>query len=87
MTDHPGSESNNSAREMAKLGRGEATRLLANVGRGRVVFTRGALPAIRPANHLVDAAQGDRAHPADRQRVYRRASLNCFRVTVAYQAA
>ncbi|OBI67427.1 pyridoxamine 5'-phosphate oxidase family protein [Mycobacterium sp. E796] len=32
----------------------EAIRLLATVEYGRVVFTLGALPAIRPVNHLVD---------------------------------
>lgn len=32
----------------------EALRLLAAVDYGRVVFTFGALPAIRPVNHLVD---------------------------------
>lgn len=29
-------------------------RLLASIGHGRVVFTRQALPAIRPVNHLID---------------------------------
>lgn len=33
--------------------RDEAMRLLASVDHGRVVFTRAALPAIRPVNHLV----------------------------------
>jgi len=32
-------------------------RLLASVAYGRVVFTRGALPAIRPVNHLVDGGR------------------------------
>ena len=32
----------------------EAVRLLAGVDYGRVVFTLGALPAIRPVNHLLD---------------------------------
>ncbi|MFF4604795.1 pyridoxamine 5'-phosphate oxidase family protein [Streptomyces sp. NPDC001339] len=32
----------------------EALRLLAGVPMGRVVFTRHALPAIRPVNHIVD---------------------------------
>lgn len=29
-------------------------RLLASIDHGRVVFTRNALPAIRPVNHLID---------------------------------
>jgi len=41
-------------REVVELDRAEALRLLASVGHGRVVFTRDALPAIRPVNHLVD---------------------------------
>ena len=46
-----------STREAAgvvELDRAEAMRLLASVGYGRVVFSQGALPAIRPVNHLVD---------------------------------
>jgi Pyridoxamine 5'-phosphate oxidase len=35
----------------------EAIRLLASVEYGRVVFTFGALPAIRPVNHLLDEAR------------------------------
>jgi len=37
-----------------RLSEAEATRLLASVGYGRVVFTLNALPAIRPVNHLLD---------------------------------
>jgi hypothetical protein len=44
-------------REVVKLDRAEAMRLLASVGYGRVVFTQDALPAIRPVNHLVDEGQ------------------------------
>ncbi|BBX75711.1 pyridoxamine 5'-phosphate oxidase family protein [Mycobacterium shinjukuense] len=40
-------------REVVELDRDEAMRLLASVDHGRVVFTRDALPAIRPVNHLV----------------------------------
>jgi pyridoxamine 5'-phosphate oxidase-like protein len=36
------------------LSRAESLRLLGAVGLGRVVFTEHALPAIRPANHLID---------------------------------
>lgn len=51
----PGSRraSPQSAREVVELDRDEAIRLLASVDHGRVVFTRAALPAIRPVNHLV----------------------------------
>jgi hypothetical protein len=49
---------NGSARgglEMTPLGRAEALALLGSVGFGRIVFTRNALPAIRPVNHaLID---------------------------------
>jgi nitroimidazol reductase NimA-like FMN-containing flavoprotein (pyridoxamine 5'-phosphate oxidase superfamily) len=37
-----------------KLDEVKAMRLLATAAYGRVVFTRNALPAIRPVNHLVD---------------------------------
>nr|WP_255359473.1 MULTISPECIES: pyridoxamine 5'-phosphate oxidase family protein [Nocardia] len=36
------------------LDRAEAMRLLAGIDYGRVVFTRDALPAIRPVNHFVE---------------------------------
>ncbi|WP_327138767.1 pyridoxamine 5'-phosphate oxidase family protein [Nocardia sp. NBC_01327] len=42
------------ARIAIDLQRAEALRLLASVSYGRVVFTRDALPAVRPVNHLVD---------------------------------
>ncbi|AYF77718.1 pyridoxamine 5'-phosphate oxidase family protein [Nocardia yunnanensis] len=42
------------ARIMVNLSRTESLRLLASRPFGRVVFTRDALPAIRPVNHLVD---------------------------------
>lgn len=42
------------ARGVVDLSRPEALRLLASVPFGRVVFTRDAMPAIRPVNHLVD---------------------------------
>ncbi|HLS78383.1 MAG TPA: pyridoxamine 5'-phosphate oxidase family protein [Nocardia sp.] len=41
-------------RRTVELGRAEAMRLLASVPFGRIVFTRNALPAVRPVNHLVD---------------------------------
>ncbi|MGK8524867.1 pyridoxamine 5'-phosphate oxidase family protein [Nocardia asteroides] len=39
---------------LVELDREEAMRLLASAAYGRVVFTRDALPAIRPVNHYVD---------------------------------
>ncbi|MFJ2668181.1 pyridoxamine 5'-phosphate oxidase family protein [Nocardia fluminea] len=42
---------------VAELGAAEAMRLLAGTDFGRIVFTRDALPAIRPVNHLVDAGR------------------------------
>ncbi len=39
-------------RQVIDLDRAEAMRLLASYG--RVVFTRRALPTIRPVNHLID---------------------------------
>ncbi|WP_030736840.1 pyridoxamine 5'-phosphate oxidase family protein [Streptomyces sp. NRRL S-31] len=36
------------------LGRAEALRLLGSVSLGRVVFTRQALPTVRPVHHVLD---------------------------------
>ncbi|MEU1205218.1 pyridoxamine 5'-phosphate oxidase family protein [Nocardia sp. NPDC005825] len=44
-------------RATVAMGREEALRLLASVPIGRVVFTRDALPAVRPVNHLVDEGE------------------------------
>ncbi|MGA4837611.1 pyridoxamine 5'-phosphate oxidase family protein [Streptomyces sp. G45] len=41
-------------RRSVELDSGEALRLLGTVSLGRVVFTRHALPMIRPVNHLLD---------------------------------
>jgi hypothetical protein len=41
-------------RRMVELSRADALQLLASVPIGRIVFTRHALPAIRPVNHIVD---------------------------------
>jgi nitroimidazol reductase NimA-like FMN-containing flavoprotein (pyridoxamine 5'-phosphate oxidase superfamily) len=41
------------ARQLVELTRAESLRLLAGVSFGRIVFTRHALPAIRPINHVV----------------------------------
>jgi hypothetical protein len=40
-------------RRLVELDRAEALRLLGSVPLGRVVFIQGALPAIRPVNHLL----------------------------------
>jgi hypothetical protein len=52
--DIPAGTSASPPREVAEIDRAEAMRLLASVSYGRVVFTRDALPAIRPVNHLID---------------------------------
>ncbi|MFD9354428.1 pyridoxamine 5'-phosphate oxidase family protein [Streptomyces sp. NPDC060031] len=44
-----------SGRLMEELGADEALRLLGTVELGRIVFTRHALPAVRPVNHRLDA--------------------------------
>ncbi|MFJ9365810.1 pyridoxamine 5'-phosphate oxidase family protein [Nocardia sp. NPDC101769] len=44
-------------RATVSLGRAEALRLLGSVPFGRVIFTRDALPAVRPVNHLVDEGE------------------------------
>ncbi|WP_406164735.1 pyridoxamine 5'-phosphate oxidase family protein [Streptomyces sp. NBC_00996] len=41
-------------RRSIELDSGEALRLLGSVSVGRVVFTRHALPTIRPVNHILD---------------------------------
>lgn len=41
-------------RRMVELSRSDALALLASVSFGRVAFSRRALPAIRPVNHLMD---------------------------------
>ena len=51
------------ARSMVELSREEALDLLGSVNMGRIVFTRDALPAIRPVNHaLVDGHLVIRTH-------------------------
>ncbi|WP_371591326.1 pyridoxamine 5'-phosphate oxidase family protein [Streptomyces sp. NBC_00513] len=42
-------------RQWEELGVDEALQLLGTVELGRIVFTRHALPAVRPVNHLLDA--------------------------------
>ncbi|MFE2247034.1 pyridoxamine 5'-phosphate oxidase family protein [Streptomyces lavendulae] len=42
-------------RQMEELTADEALRLLGTAELGRIVFTRHALPAVRPVNHVLDA--------------------------------
>lgn len=42
-------------RRLTELDCGQAMRLLGSVNLGRIVFTRHAMPAIRPVNHVLDA--------------------------------
>jgi hypothetical protein len=46
---------NISPRRIGAVNRGEALSLLASVSLGRVVFTENAMPAVRPASHLVES--------------------------------
>ncbi|KOU58141.1 pyridoxamine 5'-phosphate oxidase [Streptomyces sp. MMG1533] len=41
-------------RRRVELDSGEALRLLGSVSLGRIVFTRHALPTVRPVNHVLD---------------------------------
>ncbi|GGY87339.1 pyridoxamine 5'-phosphate oxidase family protein [Streptomyces nitrosporeus] len=41
-------------RRTAPIDRAEALRLLGTVSLGRIVFTRNALPAVRPVNHFME---------------------------------
>lgn len=52
MTNTPAPD--NGAGAVVELDRREAMRLLGSVSYGRIVFTRDALPAIRPVNHIID---------------------------------
>jgi hypothetical protein len=45
----------NNPRKASAVTRGEAMSLLAGVALGRIVFTQNAMPAIRPASHLVES--------------------------------
>lgn len=42
-------------RQSIELASAEALRLLGSVSLGRIVFTRHALPTVRPVNHVLDA--------------------------------
>jgi hypothetical protein len=49
--------SDETGRLMKPMTRDEALRRLGSVPLGRIVFTRHAMPVIRPANHLIDEGQ------------------------------
>lgn len=72
-------------RATVEIPRAEALRLLASVTYGRIVFTRDALPAVRPVNHLVDDGEiiVVRTHLTSRLTSTVRAQTN---VVVAYEA-
>lgn len=64
-----------------------ALRLLGSVSLGRVVFTRDALPTIRPVNHVLDG--GDiviRTHEGAALTAYTRQNGRSSGVVVAYEA-
>ncbi|WP_411149199.1 pyridoxamine 5'-phosphate oxidase family protein [Streptomyces sp. A30] len=54
MTDRNAHPSSAEPRHSMELDGSEALRLLGSVSLGRVVFTRHALPTIRPVNHVLD---------------------------------
>ncbi|GAQ50262.1 pyridoxamine 5'-phosphate oxidase family protein [Streptomyces acidiscabies] len=63
MTDDDTTATPLPARRSVELDSAEALRLLGSVSLGRVVFTRQALPTVRPVNHvLVDGAVVIRTH-------------------------
>ncbi|MGW4566632.1 pyridoxamine 5'-phosphate oxidase family protein [Streptomyces sp. NPDC004561] len=73
-------------RRHVDLDRTEALRLLGSVSLGRVVFTRQALPTVRPVNHVLDG--GDiviRTHDAAALTAHARQGDGAA-VVVAYEA-
>jgi hypothetical protein len=73
-------------RRLVELGPEEALRLLSGTPLGRIVFTRHALPAIRPVHHIVDG--GDiviRTHE-DAALTTRAEEAGAHGVVVAYEA-
>ncbi|MEV0389233.1 pyridoxamine 5'-phosphate oxidase family protein [Nonomuraea sp. NPDC050643] len=70
-------------RDLKELSAGDCLRLLASVPLGRVVFTRHALPAIRPVNHIVvDGQIVIRSSPG----TVLSAELAAFEPVVAFEA-
>jgi hypothetical protein len=65
----------------------EALRLLGSVSLGRVVFTRDALPTIRPVNHVLDGRDiVIRTHEGAALTAYTRPNGRSSGVVVAYEA-
>ena len=82
MTNPPARD--DGARAVIELDRQEAMRLLRSVSYGRIVFTRDALPAIHPVNHIIDDGE-----VIIRSRLTAKISLNVRSVpgvVVAYEA-
>jgi nitroimidazol reductase NimA-like FMN-containing flavoprotein (pyridoxamine 5'-phosphate oxidase superfamily) len=66
--------------QLRDLPEAEAIELLASVPMGRLVFTMGGLPTVRPVNHVVDdGAVVIRTHAGS-------ATLKCVGSIVAYEA-
>lgn len=62
-TSNPATSPAPGTRAMVELDRDEALALLDSVNMGRIVFTRDALPAVRPVNHaLIDGHLVVRTH-------------------------
>jgi hypothetical protein len=53
----PSAAETTGARRLVELDPSAALELLAGISYGRIVFTRDALPAVRPVNHLVSEGQ------------------------------
>ncbi|GAA3841496.1 pyridoxamine 5'-phosphate oxidase family protein [Streptomyces chiangmaiensis] len=73
-------------RRRVELDAAEALRLLGSVSLGRIVFTRHALPTVRPVNHALD--RGDivvRTHEGAQVSAYTR-QTDGLGVVVAYEA-
>jgi hypothetical protein len=73
-------------RQSIELDSGEALRLLGSVSLGRIVFTRQALPTVRPVNHVLD--HGDiviRTHEGAALTAHAR-QTGASGVVVAYEA-
>lgn len=73
-------------RRRVELDAAEALRLLGSVSLGRIVFTRHALPTVRPVNHVLDS--GDiviRTHEGAEVSAYTRRA-DALGVVVAYEA-
>ena len=73
-------------RRLHELDRDDALALLASVSLGRVVFTRNALPAIRPVNHILDDGQIIIRTHGDSALARQAASSGVGGVVVAYEA-